>query len=274
MEDESDILKNNASGVRFVFKHLLASIFLAALGIIIIVLLDTTFRALKEHTYYIIFEHIATALIIAGIWHAINHLFIWKEFICIISRLINLINSDKIEIIRAINTARRDTELGLTDAYNDVGDFNFNEFILHPKELTIVLGQGFGWVPHHIDALRLRISDPQKMTKFFFIHPDSKAAELIAKKIQLEKEDYCRKAQATIQILKQEMKKDSNLLIYGHFSVPHHSVYFADKNSLVITPYFFSHSRRNPPVFVFNKGAFVTKVKLDLETLETESTIL
>lgn len=280
-------LDNDPSGVRFFYKHLITSITLTALGIILIILLDTTFKYLKEHAYYIIFEHIATALIIAGIWHTIYQLLIWKEFIKISENITNdfikqnnnnkeefikTVNTIKEEFIKTVNIAKRDAKLGLIDTYHDVSAFSFNDFILHPIELTIVLGQGYGWVTNNIESLRSRIQDPRKTTKFFFIHPDSQAAELVANKMLIDKEDYSRRAQATIQLIKKEMQSDSKVFIYGHRSVPHHAVYLGDR--LVITPYFFSHEKNNPPVFVFEKGSFVAKVQKDLNRLEGESDIL
>lgn len=274
----SNPLEDNADGVRFVYKHLIAAVILTVVGFALTVALATILKSLKEdfHILHVIFEHLATALTIAGLWHIISEFMMKRDFIRIgnkvVQEFIESSRQDKAQIIQSISNARKDSKLGLIDTYHDVSAFSYSEFIAHPAELTIVLGDGYSWVSMHLDVLRDRVCDPSKTTKLFIIDPGSPAMDLVAKKMRMKADLYRDRALLTIETLRRELIPGSKFTIFGHPSIPHHAVYLGDR--LAITPYFFSTKKRSPPVFVFEKGSYVSRVQADLSELEKESTIL
>jgi hypothetical protein len=263
------------ASVKFKFKHLVAALAVMLSAVALIWWVDSWSGDFKtEHAVAkVVIDHIAAALVIAAVWHAINEFFLKRDFLRINDDFKEEVNkklSDlKVTLSNEIGSARKDAKLGLIDTFHDVAGFSYSEFIAHPQELTILLSDGYNWVSTHIDALRARIQDPTKKTKFFLVHPDSPMVSVIALKVGEEPETYKHKIELAVNALAAEMGEGTNLKVFGHFGITHHALYLGDR--LALTPYYFSRKKRNPPVFVFEKGSYVSRVQMDLNDLEGES---
>lgn len=263
--------RNDDAGSRTVHhvKHALVSLVLLSIslvGMLTLEILKHNYN-IKEDIFLAIAEHICTATFIAGVWHGIHEFFVKRNFI-------RIMDENTESILKEISTAKRDRKLGLIDTYHDVDAYHFTDLVAHPTELTIVLNDGYHWLSDHIQTFRKRFADPTKKTTFVFVHPDSELVSVISRKIGWQPEEYRKKIINTIKVLTRERKADTHLNILGHFSIGYHSAFLAD-SKLVVTPYFFSKKKQNPPVFIFNdteRDCFVSKVKDDLEQLIIEAT--
>lgn len=276
---------NSPDGIRFVYKHYIVAFVLILCGIIIIYLLHSSHdptSSQKKSVIHLIAEHLSMALVIAGMWHAINELIIKRHMLNFISNSFSGFNEkfdqmkidfgkNKDEIINSISNARKDSKLGLIDTYHDVASFSFSDFISHPEELTIVLGDGMTWISNHIEPLRERLSNPTKRTKIFLMSPDSPALISVAKKMGKAVPATQERVNISIKMIESEITNSSRIKIILHDSVPHHSIFLGDR--LLLSTYFFHKKKRNPPLFVFEKGSFVSKVQADLNELEGDSVV-
>jgi L-rhamnose mutarotase len=88
-------------------------------------------------------------------------------------------------------------------------------------------------------------------------------------KINWEPEDYRHKILKTVrEPLKQ--KKHANIKVLGHKAIVYQSIFLSGPQ-VVITPYFMSGEKQNPPVLVFRdhgQDSFAAKLERDIEVLE------
>ncbi len=268
-------IEETVASVKFSFKHLIAALVVMLVAVALIWWVDSWSEDDKRHyaVAKVIIDHIAAALVIAAVWHTINEFFLKRDFLKIHAEFKNDVNEKLVNmrmiLSNEIGSARKDAKLGLIDTFHDVTAFSYSEFIAHPQELTVVLSDGYNWVSTHLDTLRARIQDPAKKTKFFLVHPESSMVQVIALKVGQDPEVYKQKIISTMKVLAAEIVDGTNLKIFGHFGIIHHALYLGDR--LAVTPYYFSRKKRNPPVFVFEKGSYVSRVQLDLNDLERES---
>lgn len=270
----------------FKLKHLVAALIILVIAISILYWVDTWTTDMKDKHSVAgsVINHIAGAMIIAAIWHSINEFFLRKEFLAEIKELLSPLESElfvskseienrisnlKTELSKEIGSARKDTKLGLVDTLHDVAGYSYSDFIMHPRELTIVIRDGYSWVSMNIEALRARLSDPAKKTKVFLTHPDSEMVDIIAKRINLDPASYKSRIVQTVRVLAAEVVKDTDLVIFGHFGITHHALYLGDR--LAVTPYYLSRKKKNPPLFIFQGGTFVSQIQKDINELELES---
>jgi hypothetical protein len=97
--------------------------------------------------------------------------------------------------------------------------------------------------------------------------------DVICRKVGWRREEYEEKIVKSVKALLSEKQSFTKLRVMGHYSTNYHSLFLAD-SKLVVTPYFFSKKKQNPPVFVFTHGdheGYVSRVIDDLDQLARES---
>lgn len=256
---------SNLDGVRVshTLKHVIISLLMLLFSLVIMFVIE-----IIKHNYQIdnvfvkILEHATTALFIAGLWHGVHEFFVKEEFIAIHDRSTG-------RILDAVTRARKDAKLGLVEAHHDVESYSFSSLITQPARLTVVLNDGYHWVSDHVDALRKRLNDPSKATTFLLVHPESLFVAPLCEKIDGDQGDYKKKILSTVREL-WKLKKHDNLRVLGHRSIVYQSIFIAD-SKVVVTPYYLSKEKQNPPLFVFvsdDQESFGARIIRDIDLLE------
>lgn len=228
--------------------------------------------------WFVIGEHIATALFILGIWHSIDQLVIRKEFNSEIIEQLNTVKEDLNRSVEQINlqitTAKHDELFGLIETHHDAYQYDLSESIRTSKRFIAIMADGQAWLNRHIDAFRARFLNADLQTTIILIHPDSDQTHVISRKSGMTPELYKQKIYLTIQQLQQAAAgKNQHLRMLGHSLISCHALYITD-NLIAFTPYFMSTSRRNPPILLLkNSGenCFYQKLVSDVADLEKES---
>lgn len=248
-------------------KHAITSLALLLVSLVMMLTIEIFKHQMEvDNVFTKVTEHVATALFIAGVWHCLHEFFVKREFIKIHDRGIE-------RVLDAVATARQDAAIGLISTCNDVKEFSYLPFIDHPAPLTVVLNDGGHWVSDHIDALRKRLSDPLRRTKFLLIHPESSFIEPLCSKIGWEPDEYRNKILKTVRELRSLGRTHGNIEILGHRTIVYQSLFFSHSD-IVMTPYFLSSEKQTPPVLVFRddgQDSFGAKLKRDIAALEKQS---
>jgi uncharacterized membrane protein len=249
--------------------------------------------------WIVIGEHIATALFILGIWHAIDYIFIRREFNKEIKTYFNEFKIELTNLVSEMNTsiinictgiradinkntqeikanliiAKRDYAFGLVATYSDVNNFDISTLIKNSTSFTAVMSDGHSWTTRHAEALRQRFRNKKHNTTFIFAHPESDQIPIISRKIGINPESYPQRIYSTIKQLKSLNHQNVELEILGHFLISPYSLFIADE-VIVISPYYISSQRGTPPVIVIkNVGeeSYFQKIVADIEFLKNES---
>jgi hypothetical protein len=249
--------------------------------------------------WVVIGEHIATALFILGIWHAIDYLFIRKEFNREVIENFQQSQQDLVRRIDDINsqavarfseartdlaknskdlkvhfsTAKHDALFGLVSTHHDANQYDLSLTVRSSENFVGVMADGYSWINRHIEAFRQRFRDPNCKTTIILVHPDSDQIQVISRKIGMSPEMYRQRINAAIHQLRTVSGDHNNLRILGHSLISCHSLYVADRE-IILSPYFMSTQRRIPPVFVVKdagEGSYFQKLSSDIEYLIKES---
>lgn len=268
--------KVSIAKLKFQYNHLVLSLFILVIAILLIWWLhEWSIEAKKSYrVMWVVFDNMSIALIITSLWHSVNQYFLKKEFLTINSELNSDLKTLFVEnnssLARQFESSRKDAMLGLIDTYHDVKDFDYSSFVSKPKNLTVVLSDGYSWISGNMESLRERLSNPHMQTNIFIVHPESTLTTIIANKIGQSEEYFKSKIYMTIKLVKDEFTNNKNIKLVGHFSITHHAIYLGD-NTMAITPYYFSKRKRNPPVLVFEEGTYLSRTRDDLADLLIES---
>lgn len=249
--------------------------------------------------WIVIVEHIATALFILGIWHAIDHLLIRREFNSEIMEALGQVKKDLIDTMlsfaetealkmealeqgvsnavskleQSLSTARRDQLFGLVSTHHDASTYDLSEEIRSSENFTAVMADGYAWTNRHLDAFRQRFSNPSRTTTIITIHPDSDQLGVVSRKSGLSPEAYRQKILWTARQLREIAGPGPHLRLRGHSLVSCHALFMTD-SEIVLTPYFLSTQRRSSPVLVIKdagENSFFRRVASDVVHLEQEA---
>jgi hypothetical protein len=248
---------------------------------------DGTLTMQAKSIWFVILEHLATALFILGAWHTIDQLIVKKEFKTEIVELMDDVKADlekhgvvqtaRVEtrlegLEQSVKLAKHDTTLGLSETYHNADAFPFSAMIRDTHSLTAVLADGYSWVGRNSEAFMERFADPEKKTTIILVHPDSDIIPVLSRKVGMQPELYRQRIYSTIRELIKLNAGRSKLKILGHSLINCHSVFIADRRE-VFSPYFMSTERRSPPIFALKdtgNSSFFGKLSQDVAVLERE----
>lgn len=217
-------------------------------------------------SFWVIVEHLASALLILSIWHVVEHWYLRKQV--------------QTELLEHIRTVYGETALvkdartiGITALYQNSYAFSWESVVKDSENLTLVFGSGREWVLRYAEALTLRFRDSSKRTEIFLVHPESPMAGAVATKLGYSAAKYIEKIKETLEELQRMGVTTGNAGVYGHFSTDSHFLCVSD-NQGFLTPRYFATRSRHAPIFQFEGGredGFMLRVLADIENLKSLS---
>jgi len=208
-------------------------------------------------------HHLSTAFLIAGLWHAIEVFFARREFFEAMGEVFNrsvailatgqrTTNAHIHDLSDQIKASRHDLKLGFVRSYIESHPELYEEIILRPQSLTMVLNNGSVWVNTHRDELKERFADPSKSTRLIVLHPESTAAGFMEAKEHMAKGGYTQRIGDAITTLETLLSPETKLEIYG-VTLPITQAIFISENKALVVPRF-AVEPSVPPVFEFDKN--------------------
>lgn len=271
--------------IKFRYKYIV--IFLIVLLVGLFLLLNSYNIPKAEDSFRkLLFEHLATAMIVASLTGILYEYFLRLEFLKSTAEQTDiLLRSIKRLGEEAIQRASKITEhfaghieqreLGLSHCFKEVDRFDFADIIEESADLTIVLNDGRTWVSSYFQRFKNRFADINKKTTFILMHPESSAIKLHANKVGGDAISIQMKIAETIREIDKAKANNvnANVNILGHNLYNTLSIFLADNNAIV-TPYFVSKVRQTPPILVFYQAGpacFYSKLKADVSALLSDS---
>lgn len=246
---------------------------------------------ISHSVWYQFLTHVATAFLIAGIWHGIDSFLLRKSFAELISAklkeqifsLPKSMDELKVEVqnqlnpLRAkihdvsdqIHASRHERALGFLHSHAESHAELYEEMIVKSKSLTMVFHNGEYWMRTHHENLKERLVDPNKMSRIVLLKPDSDAAHLIEKKELMRKGAYIEKIQETLKIISGLVGADSKVEVYMTSFHMGQAIFLTESVAYVIPRFIVDFAV--PPVFIFEKNdhkkSYYKKLNEDLEHL-------
>lgn len=225
-------------------------------------------------------HHLATALLIAGMWHAIEVFLSRKEFFEVLGKVLRdslapiATSERKLEtqlhdIQDQIHASRHERSLGFVRSYVESHPEMYEDLITKSQELTVVLNNGHVWLHTQRDSLKDRLEDVNKSTRFIFLNPSSPAAEFMEEKEGMVKGGYKTRLGEALSLLHDLSKPNGRLEIYcmGLLSV---QAIFLSESQVLVVPRFVIESSV-PPIFAFEKNdhkkSYYRKISDDVDHL-------
>lgn len=267
----------------FGMSSALVSVVLLAAGLIFTILHGYLLqsKALQEHGIAAtLLGHLATALLIAGIWHAVDTYLSRKEFVDLLAAISRRATGQTGSAIRKlegkihdlsdqVHASRHERTLGFVRSYVESHPELYEEVLTRSQSLIIVLNNGYVWLHTHREALKERLLDPAKSTTVVLLRVGSAASRLMEQKEIMALGSYDAKLQEALSLLRTIVRSDSQLEIYG-VAFPLGQAIFLSETQLLVVPRFVLEPSV-PPVFVFdrnnNRKSYYRRVSEDVETL-------
>lgn len=294
MTDTSEVSRRpNESASTHGWKSWAISATLVAIGLLLTSLAVELGKNtdISHSVWYQFLTHVATAFLIAGIWHGIDSFLLRKSFAELISgklkeqifSLSKNVDEIKIELqnqlnpLRAkihdisdqIHASRHERALGFLHSHAESHAELYEEMIVKSNLLTMVFHNGEYWTRTHRENLKERLADPNKMTRIVLLKPDSGAAHLIEKKELMKRGAYIEKIQETLSIISGLLAVDSKLEIYTTSFHMGQAIFLTESIAYVIPRFILDFAV--PPVFIFEKNdhkkSYYKKLNEDLEHL-------
>jgi hypothetical protein len=252
----------------------------------------------------IIAEQVGAALLVVGVWTAVQEYLIRRDVEQQNQQLLQTIvtqsqsllhtveahhqveiqeNEQLLENVETLHSFEREVrDIGLTKVLDKSTAFNYFNFIENSQELTFVLRDGRTWLSAHLDAFRSRFRDSGKKTRFIVVHPLSEYMDDLARGVNVSKQYQKDKVLDACNLLIGEYERlpessRGELEILGHYLTSVLAVYMSEK-TLLIEPYFFSVGHNKPPLFAVEprtEESYYARVKSDLvDLVENHSELL
>uniref|UniRef100_UPI003BAB0DE2 hypothetical protein n=1 Tax=Stappia sp. TaxID=1870903 RepID=UPI003BAB0DE2 len=172
-------------------------------------------------------------------------------------------------VIEKICVENFSREIGLSGVFANANAFNYSNFLLHSKSITIVMNDGRTWVSNHESDIEDRLKRKGFKTRFVLINPDSPFLESLALKIGTTKKALAEKIRETTETLLSHCEEGSDLTIYYHKFPTTFSLYMCDERARLVT-YPMARKADKVPLVVFKKGneeAYYHSIERDVAAL-------
>lgn len=245
-------------------KNLLIAAVLVAVGLMLTLISEVVFG--KDGVALIstqLLEHLSTAFLIAGIWHAIDVLIIRREFLQAlragITRCLDPLwqdqkrqNAHLNNLSDQIRASRHEKMLGFNRSYVESHPELYEDIVANSNVLIMVLSNGYVWIHSHRDELKSRFADAEKQTTIFLLDPESDAARVMEAKEGLAPGGYRQKVEESFSLLNSIAARHTRLEVYG-VGVPVVQAIFQSESRALVVPRFIVEPSV-PPVFEFEKN--------------------
>jgi hypothetical protein len=247
------------------------------LGVFCCVISSLLFLFTNQDTvFYAILPAITNLLFISGLLLILLGIGVKYELSQLSQQLKETVTSthkqfyDKFELS---NLAKECEKIGLVKIEDDSSNHRYDEILVNPKNLVVVLNDGRTWTSQHRDRLRRRFEDPSKETTIFLCHKDSNMIPVLARKGSVDINTIQNRILETVHMLEQLKTSDTTLEILGHHLFNPFSLVLSDEEAL-FTPYFLSRGGRTRPMFHFHETEnpnFYKDLEKDIEMLRKDA---
>lgn len=218
-----------------------------------------------------------SALLVTGLWQVAHHAYLEKfNHVTINNIVAEALARSTVELNFAhtrTNLTKEAEIIGLDDILPPSLAYTKN-LIENSNEFSVILGSGNRWISKFDQALKSRLANAQRKTKFFFVHPESEAIIQIAARLEISKEEYILKINTAIRDLKTWANNSEGLEIYGR-NFPTGYFLCVGDNFGIFSPKFVKYDNGKSPLFKLSSrigGSFLEKLTADLDEVKKKST--
>lgn len=258
--------------VRWNWKHLLtiSGLILAGLFLLALPLWLNAKDGAKYEFITPLCTHLSVALLVGGVWGAVNEFLLKRDFLQILEGSSNRMVQATVAVTatlqednqrlqrqiadsgemlgRQLTLAKQEEHAGLVEVRPFSHDYDFHDLILNSRRLIVVSNDAQTWTSSHAHGLRKRFANPQNSTVLVLLHPNAAVMNALANKYGPSAETLKKRIQDTLDLIRELKSPDTDVKVYGNLMFNTYAGYVGDTYA-VMRPYFNSQGRRNPPLF-------------------------
>jgi len=163
----------------------------------------------------------------------------------------NDMSSDR--VIQKFCLSKDVDKVGLDSVFENAAGEHFDDFLLHKKNITIVMNDGRTWFSQRNGKLAKRFSNKKFKTNVILIHPESDCLVSLGRKVGSTSEKLKEKILETHELLKDLSSQNNNLIVYGH-KLPTTQSIFLCENYAFSVPYPIASKMEQIPMYKYRKN--------------------
>lgn len=177
------------------------------------------------------------------------------------------------KVIEKISVEYISQKLGLSGIFQNANTYEYSDFLLGAKCITVLMNDGRTWVSNHESDIEDRLNMSGFKTRFLLINPESPFLPALALKIGTTEMALAQKIRETTDTLISHCGDNADLEIYYHNFPTSFCLYMCGEYARLVT-YPMARKADKVPLFEFRKadeGGYYQSIERDVEALVNAS---